>query len=657
MPIWKIKISSASKIAGFTALAGFAAVVGAAIFGILTLKVGGPIYERIVLAKDATADVLPPPAFIIESYLEATLALNEPAEVERHAERLKTLRAEFEARQVYWADKSLDPAVKDALLKDAKAPVEEFWQVAETRFLPALRQGDSNSAKASYDILSQLFAKHRAAIDHVVEGATRMVADAESEAAQAESWIMPSIWGISALVALVMLASVYGVLASIVRPLVRLTNAISDVATDKLDTEVPFRSSTTEVGEIARALEVLRLGAMQRREMEDKEKLRLVEERKRQESLKAGVQKFLDASSYVMNELKGQTKALQASAGALMEAAGTSSSEAAVAVQAAAEASGNSQAVAAATEELGASIKEISGQVNRTSVTIGEATSAAESTDREMAGFVEVAQKIGSIVGTIRAIASQTNLLALNATIEAARAGDAGKGFAVVATEVKALAAQTEKATEEVGLQINAMQASTQSTVDAVRGIARKITEINGMSGAIAAAVEEQNSATQEIAHRVSLAAQGTGVAAERAETVSATSVRTKQEATAIGQGADAISRVTQQIAQAVDEFMGVVGADLEERRKAERFETNISARLHSSSGVQDAVVIDVSNIGARVNVRDPHPPGNTVSLEMSGRKLPARAVWSGEESMGVSFDRPIEDLTPFISTSGQKAA
>lgn len=654
---WKIKISSASKIAGFTALAGFAAVVGAAIFGVLTLEVGGPIYGRIVLAKDATADVLPPPAFIIESYLEATLALNEPAEVEKHAERLKKLRAEFDTRQTYWADKTLEPAVKEALLKDSREPVDEFWQVAETRFLPALRQGDSLTAKSSYDVLSQLFAKHRAAIDRVVEGATRMVTDAESEAADAKAWIMPSIWIISTLVALVMLASVYGVLVGIVQPLVRLTNAISEVASDKLDLDVPFRSSTTEVGEIARALEVLRLGAMQRREMEDKEKLRLVEERKRQESLKAGVQKFLDASSSVMNELKGQTKALQTSASALMEAAGTSSSEAAVAVQAAADASGNSQAVAAATEELGASIKEISGQVNRTSVTIGEATSAAETTDMEMAGFVEVAQKIGSIVGTIRAIASQTNLLALNATIEAARAGDAGKGFAVVASEVKALAAQTEKATEEVGLQINAMQASTQATVDSVRGIARKIAEINGMSGAIAAAVEEQNSATQEIAHRVSLAAQGTGVAAERAETVSATSVRTKQEATAIGQGADAISRVTQQIAQAVDEFMRVVGADLEDRRKAERFETTISARVHSSSGVGDGIVIDISKSGARVNVSDPHPPGNAVNLEIAGRNLPARTVWAGEESMGVHFDRTVDDLTPYIAKTDQKAA
>ena len=122
------------------------------------------------------------------------------------------------------------------------------------------------------------------------------------------------------------------------------------------------------------------------------------------------------------------------------------------------------------------------------------------------------AQKIGEVVRLISDIAGQTNLLALNATIEAARAGEAGKGFAVVASEVKALAAQTAKATEEIGRQIADMQASDRPGGRRHPGHRRTVVrEVDQIAGAIAAAVEQQGAATQEIARGAGLAATGTG--------------------------------------------------------------------------------------------------------------------------------------------------
>jgi methyl-accepting chemotaxis protein len=159
--------------------------------------------------------------------------------------------------------------------------------------------------------------------------------------------------------------------------------------------------------------------------------------------------------------------------------------------------------VAAAAEELTASISEIGRQVTQSSRMTDRAVREARDTDGIVRALAEGAGKIGQVVDLITSIAGQTNLLALNATIEAARAGEAGRGFAVVASEVKSLAQQTGRATEEIGAQIGQVQTTTNQAVEAIKGITGIIEEVAGIATSIAAAVEQQSAATAEIARNV----------------------------------------------------------------------------------------------------------------------------------------------------------
>jgi methyl-accepting chemotaxis protein len=201
---------------------------------------------------------------------------------------------------------------------------------------------------------------------------------------------------------------------------------------------------------------------------------------------------------------------LRNTSGGMSNNADLASKQAGAVAAASDNASENVQTVAAAAEELSSSIQEITRQVTQSSAIAGQAVTEAGETMATMRSLSEAAQKIGEVVRLIKDIAARTNLLALNATIEAARAGEAGKGFTVVASEVKNLATQTARATEEIAAQVASMQETAGNAAGAIDRIDKTIGRMNEISTSIAAAMEEQGAATQEIARNVQQAARGT---------------------------------------------------------------------------------------------------------------------------------------------------
>lgn len=268
---------------------------------------------------------------------------------------------------------------------------------------------------------------------------------------------------------------------------------------------------------------------------------------------------FRERVEGVFTSVSESANAMQSTAVGLLGASEQTSRRAEGAVKASNDASTNVETAATAANELSSSIAEISQQLGRTIEVVRSSVNEAETTNNQIAGLAEAAQKIGDVVKLISDIAGQTNLLALNATIEAARAGDAGRGFAVVASEVKSLAVQTAKATEEITAQILAVQGSTTGAVAAIGGIAGRMREISSYTSAVAAAVEEQSAATGEISHNVSGAARGTSLVVSVLRDVAGAATHTRSSAELMLSASRSVESAVAKLRGEVESFLNKV--------------------------------------------------------------------------------------------------
>jgi methyl-accepting chemotaxis protein len=495
--------------------------VGFSLYGVWSfktlddLKVNGPLYQRIVQGKDLIADILPPPEYIIESYLVCLqLADADKSEQSRLIERLKALKGEYDTRHAFWIKEPLENELADIFLKQAHQPALAFYETAFRDYLPALQKGDSAAAGAAMARLKPLYETHRKAIDQVVEITTKRN---EADETRAKEQIHAA--GVLLLAILVLsLAVAVAVAVAIIRSLlaslggepeyaVRIAHAIASC-----DLTLDIKTAPGDQTSLLAAMKSMQISLARMIGKVDDSVAKLA----------LSATRLAETAGMVHNNTFHQ-QALGNSIAAAVEEMSSTVAEITSTME---ELSASSSQIA----DHSKSVVDIATQTWETSKLGSEAMQTVQGrmaniqSDnlenlREIVALGTKSKEISKVMEMINTIADQTKLIAFNAALEASSAGEAGKRFSVVAQEIRRLADSVTDSTGEIEAKIQEIQDSINRLV---------ITSEKGAS-VIEAGMEESAHTALRLSELVGAASHTTSAAQQ-------ISLSTQQQKTASGQ-------------------------------------------------------------------------------------------------------------------------
>ena len=451
-----------------------------------TVRVNGPLYSSIIEGKDLIADILPPPAYIIESHL-LTLQLIDEQEPARQAElidRGNGLRVEFEKRHEYWTRALAPGPLGDTMNIAAYRPAFEYYQIRDNEMVPAVLARDPQRISAALTTLKQRYEEHRKAVDEVVKLTTARNLEFERLAESTLSSSQRDLLLLGALVIAVVIGLAWitrGMAQSLNGRLSLAASVAARVAEGDLTVRVPEAGTTDESGRLLAAIQAMTAN------------LHNLVARVRQTSLNLGE----SASEFSLSGNRQETSVsgLRDSA---VQIAGTARgiSETSSVLMSTMEAVNT---VASHTAQVASGGRSSLDDLNDAMQELQQATSSIST---RLGTIREKASDISSVVTTITKIADQTNLLSINAAIEAEKAGDQGLGFLVLAREIRRLADQTAVATLDIEQMVRHMQSAVSAGVMEMDGFSAQVRRGAGVTTEVSTQLGQIMGQVQSLSER-----------------------------------------------------------------------------------------------------------------------------------------------------------
>jgi methyl-accepting chemotaxis protein len=436
----------------------------------------GAAAERAFVSKDVTADILPPPLYLIELRLVLSQAVEGSLPPDKAQAEATRLEKEYRERVDYW--KAHPPFGLEAQLLGAQHEAGERFIESSRQVLKAVASGDAGGAQAALKSAHESYLQHRAGVDVTVKASTAFADDAAARFESTSRHVAAAQWAVFAVAAVLLLAlgrwawrSVWSAVGGEPAQAAAVANA---VAAGDLSVKVPVAPGDRHSIMAAMAAMCERLSQV------------VSTVRTSSDAIATGSQQIAHGNTDLSQRTEEQAANLEQTA-ASMEQLTT-------ALRSSAEAARN-----AAQQAVAASSAATQG---------GETVQQVVSTMGEIA---ESSQRISQIVGVIDSIAFQTNILALNAAVEAARAGEQGRGFAVVASEVRALAQRSAEAAKEIksliGGSVERVEGGTRLVHEAGRRmgeLVERVQQVAELIGHMGQSSEEQTAGVDQINTAVS---------------------------------------------------------------------------------------------------------------------------------------------------------
>ena len=488
------------------------------------LKVNGPIYQRIVQGKDLIADILPPPEYIIESYL-VTLQLseaNDKTEQTRLIEQLKKLKGEYDERHAFWLTEELDSELSETFLNQAHPQAANFYKIAFNDYIPAVQKPDRAAARQALAGMKAAYETHRAAIDKVVAMASkRNEADETGAKAriQTASRLLLAILVVSLAVAvafaIIILRGLLARLGGEPEYAVKIAHAIADC---NLNIHIETRAGDNT--SLLAAMKAMQ-GSLASIIGNVNNSVRRLEQAAIRLAGTAGL--VAENNSHQQDVGNSMAAAVEEMASTVVEITSTMEELSASSTQIA----DHSTSVVDIANHTWENSKKGSHSMQQLLGLMGDIRADNQNSLKEIVELGVRSKEISKVMEIINAIADQTKLIAFNAALEAASAGEAGKRFGVVASEIRRLADSVTDSTNEIEDKVQEIQDSISRLV---------ITSEKGTS-TIAAGMESSTNTARNLDDLVGAASRTTSAAQQ-------ISISTQQQKTAGNQVVSALREI-----------------------------------------------------------------------------------------------------------------